>query len=85
MSEQVTKSIENLQPDEWTEHTRIYAGGQVSHVVNIECSDHHEDYGWYTASLLYPNGVHVTSMSAGPIAPEMFTAIVDAWLGQVVD
>ena len=30
-------------------------------------------------------GVLITSMSAGPIDPDMFIAVVDAWLGQVVD
>jgi len=85
MSQKVTKSIDSLQPDEWTEHTRMYAGGQVTYVVNVECSDRHEDYGWYAASLLSPNGIHYTSLSAGPIAPDDFALIIDTWLGQVTD
>lgn len=85
MSQKVTKSIDNLQPDEWTEHTRMYAGGQVTYVVNVECSDRHEDYGWYDASLLSPNGIHFTSLSAGPIRPDDFTAVIDVWLGGVTD
>jgi hypothetical protein len=85
VSVQVTKSIDNLQHDEWTEHTRIYAGGKVAYRVNVECTDFSDTYGWYSAHLMDDRGVLITSMSAGPIDPDMFTAIVDAWLGQVVD
>lgn len=85
MSEQVTKSIENLQPGEWTEHTRMYAGGQVTHVVNVECSDRTDDYGWYSAALLTDNGIFLTRLEAGPIRPDDFAAIVDVWLGGVTD
>lgn len=85
MSEQVTKSVDALQCDEWTEHTRIYAGGKVAYRVNVECTDFSDTYGWYSAHLMDDRGVLLTSMSAGPIAAEQFTSIVDAWLGQVTD
>ena len=83
MSVQVSKSVEALQYDEWTEHTRIHHGGQVAYRVNVECTDHHDTYGWYSAHLMDDRGVLITSMSAGPIDPDMFTGLVDAWLGQV--
>lgn len=85
MSEQVTKTIEGLQYDEWTEYTRIHHGGKVAYRINVECTDQHDAYGWYSAHLMERHGVVITSMSAGPIDPEMFAAVVDAWLGQVVD
>ena len=85
MSQQVTKSIDALQCDEWTEHTRIYAAGKVAYRVNVGCDDRTDEHGWYSAHLMDDRGLNLTSMSAGPIAAEQFTAIVDAWLGQVTD